>query len=679
MAPTKRPPAPTGGKQRSFRPSPSVSQPLGTSQRGPQLTANDLQALPILRSPEKEAELVRYVLDRVQMSDEERRRRAQRAQDIDVQISGYISPKAEDRKRRRENKGGKDPKPTNMSLPLAGAQIDECVTYMMSVFAPEMDFFEAVAPADKQIMAQAVVAQLNQHSQKAQYYRHISRMSTAAIRYNFGGLTCNWEKVNGITFKGKPGGVADKVQDTVWEGNLLQAIDVYNFGYDTAVHPVDLALEGEFFWEVERITPFRARRMAKDGMLFGINRFVGETIAQNAQNSMDGKLFYFTPPSVRDDTGFAQSETNWVSLLRASNVQESAPGLEIVRYTGWINPKQLGLGNTDELQVWRLKIVNGRYLAHAVKLDDTHGMLPVAIAAPLEDDLKNEQRTHAEMLIPLQQFASFLMNSHQAAHRKAIYGVTVFNPQFFPGLDVDAEDLASAVIPTKSSATLLDIDKVFRHYQTAPNTGQNVQDIGNIIQLMQKILPTDMLQQVADLERATVYQAAATVQAGNRRQLKIARMISDQCLNVIKFQMIYNLYSNMQSISYVDPNGVRTTIQVGDLVDAGIEYEIGTGLKGIDRLITVQIIRDVLNGIIQSQQAIAEFDIVSLLNYFATLAGDKTDLRQFRRGASGMSPAQASQPGGAQVSPGATANAPAGPPNGTGQPTQATIANQPGA
>lgn len=672
MATTSKPRPPSGSKGRSFRPSSSQSHtppPVQSTGVRPKLTSSDLSALPILRSPENEKLVVDYILERVQMSDDERKRRAARAQDIDVQISGYVTQDRENRKRAQANKAGKANKPVNMSLPLAGAQIDECVTYMMSVYAPEMDFFEAVAPADKQIMAQAVVAELNKQGQKGQYYRHLTRMCTAAIRYNFGGLTCHWEKMQGVVFKGQPGGVAEKRVDTVWEGNIVSCIDVYNFGYDTTVHPVDLAAEGEFFWEVERITPFRARRMAQSGMLFGINRFIGETFAPNAVNTMDGKAFYLQPPSVRDEQAFGQGTTNWISILRATEVQESAPGLELLRFTAWINPKQLGLGEQDELQVWRIIVANGKYLAFAARIATTHGMLPIAIACPLEDDLKNEQRTHAEQLIPLQAFASFLMNSHQNAHRKAIYGLTLFNQQFFPGLDVDEVDMASAIIPFRSSNSGIDIDKVFRHYESAPNTGQNVVDIGNIIQLMQKILPTDMLQQVADLERATTYQAAATVQAGNRRQLKIARMVSDQCINVLKFQMIYNLYDNMQSLSYVDPNGQRNTIQIGDIVDAEIEYEIGTGLKGIDRLITVQILRDVINSLIQSQQGIAEVDIVALLNYFASLAGDKTDLRQFRRGAPGMAPAVVATPPG---------SAPPGAPQpGTEQPTQAQL-GQPG-
>src|SRR5689334_20672041 len=113
MATSKRPPAPTGGKQRSFQPSAATTQPL--AQNRPQLTREDLQAIPILRNRNQEQEVVKYVLDRLQMSDEERKRRAARAQDIDIQISGFQKLSREDRKRGQDNKAGKAPKPVNMS------------------------------------------------------------------------------------------------------------------------------------------------------------------------------------------------------------------------------------------------------------------------------------------------------------------------------------------------------------------------------------------------------------------------------------------------------------------------------------------------------------------------------------------------------------------------------------
>lgn len=621
------------------------------------ITSKDKTALPILAHPQCERELVTHIIDRVKMADEERKRRATRAQKIDIQLSGYITLSDEDKKRKQDNEAGKPPKPTKHNLPLAQAQMDECATYLMSVFAPEMDFFEAVAPADKQDMAQAVVAEINRHSQKGQYYRHLVKGCSNMIKYNFGGWTIFWEKESGVVFKGNAGGIAEKKQGTVFEGNTLDSIDVYNFFYDTTVHPVDLPKQGEFYAQVCRKTPFRIKKDQMDGKLFAIDRYVNEVFGDgtSAAGQAEGNSFYIRPPSVRDEQSVSDSGAiNWVSLFSGTAVQDSSPGCELITYVGWIDAKKFKLADKEGLQLWRVVVANGQFITAAFKIDDSHGMLPCAIGAPLEDDLKNEQRTYAEQLIPLQHFASFLLNSHQEAVRKAIYGITVYLAQYFPGLDLTQDDLIGGMFAAKSSAGDLDIDKIFRHYNAAPETDQNVAMISQLDAIMQKILPTDLVRNVADLERATLYQAAATVQAGNRRQLKLARMISDQALNGLKFIMIYNLYSNMQSISFIGPDGARTTVSMGDVALAGIEYEIGTGLKGMDRLMTIQILRDIITSLLQSQQGMAEIDIVALLDYFMSLAGDRTDLKQFRRKTPMIDPAtgQPTQP--------AAGNAPTG-------------------
>lgn len=610
-------------------------------------SADDLKALPILRNPKKEAELVKYIIDRVKMADEERMRRVQRAQAIDVQLSGFIALNKDDTRRKNDNVKGKPPKPTDHNLPLAMAQLDEAVTYLMSVYAPEMDIFEAVAPADKQPLAQALTSEVNKQSQKGQYYRFIAKMCLNSLKYNLAGLTCYWEKYTGMVFQPTAGGIVNKTVGTIWEGNVLNSIDVYNFFYDVSVHPVDLAMQGEFFAEVTRKTPFRVKKMAQDKQLFGIDRYKDETFDQtNFRGVAGAQGFYVQPPSVRDENANNAGPTNWISVLRASDVKESAPGIELLTYTAWVNPKDLGLSSDNELQLWRVVVANSKYVTFAVRLEDTHGMLPIAMACPMEDDLKNEQRSHAEQLIPLQHFASFLLNAHQAATRKAIWGISVYNQNLFPGVDKDNTELIGAMIPFRSTSSEIDIDKAFRHYTTSPGTEKNVQQIGEIMQVMQKILPTDMLKQVADLERATKYQAAATVQAGNRRQLKVARTIHDQCLTILKFQMLYNIYANMTSISYVDgTTGARSDVPISSLVEAQVEFDISTGLKGLDRLMTIEILHDVVNGVLQSQQAIAEIDIVKLLNYYTSLAGDRTDLTQFRKAPPVVPPGQGGQPG----------------------------------
>lgn len=602
------------------------------------LTAADKTAMPILNSPENEKALLTHIMDRMLMASAERDRRALRCQEIDIQLSGFIKLNAADQKRDGDNKLGKTPKPTDHNLPLSQGQIDGCNTYLMSIFAPETDIFEAISSADKQQMAQALTAEVNRQGQRGQYYRNLARFCLNALKYNFGALTCYWEKYEGVIFKANPGGVVSKDVGTMWEGNALEAADTYNFFYDTAVKfPVDLPARGEFFAQVEQVTPFRVRKMAQDKQLFGINRWVNREFATQASlGGVSGSKvtsFYRPPPSVRDNTGSVAGQMNWQSLLRAgADVKESSPGHELIRYTTWIVPKKFGLSGSADLELWRVIVANGQYLTFAAKLEDSHGQLPLVIACPLEDDLGNEQRTYAEQLLPLQHYASFLLNADQAATRKAIWGITVYNANAFPGVDFATTDLIGALIPLRSSTTDIDIDKQFRHYNAAPDTSQIMDKLGRVVELMQEILPTRQAQQVADLERATLYQAAATVQAGDRRNLKIARTISDQALVPLKFQMIYNIYAGLTSIDYVDQTtGERKPISIADLVAANIQFDIATGLKGLDRLMQIQIMKDVLNACIQSPQVLAEIDIVKFLNYFSTLAGDRTDLTQFRR------------------------------------------------
>jgi len=638
-------------KGRQFTGGSSVTKPAT-------ITVTDKAALPILANPEMEQKLVKHILDRLRLSDQERAWRTQRMVDIDIQLSGFIRHDRDDAKRDRDNKRGKSPKPTKHNLPLADAQLDEANTYLLSVFAPDMDIFEATSRADKQAVAKGLTEYINRNGQSAQYYREFSKMLGNALKYNLGGMYCAWEKHMGVTFAKTAGGQLSKKPGVVWEGNVLKSFDMYNFLYDTSVHPVDLPKKGEYFAEVCIKTPFRIKKMADDKQLFGVDRFVGENRQVQAQPTAPGSgvssdqiYFYMQPPEVRDGT--AQpigARTNWKQTLSDGGpAKDSEPTQELVYFTGWLCPNDFGLSKSKNLEIWRITLANGKFIANGVQLEDSHGMLPCGMASPIEDDLNNDQRTYAEKLLPLQHFASFLLNTHQDATRKSIYGITVFNAHAFPGLDKSEDELIGAKIPMRSSASEIDIDKIFRHYTDVPNTDQNVTMIGNIEQIMQKILPTNQAQQVADLERATTYQAAATVQASNRRNLKIARIISDQALQPIKFQMTYNIYANVTSIEYVDEAGQVQTISPSDLIDADIEFDVGTGLKGIDRLIQMQVMKEILTACLQSQQAIQELDIVALLNYIASIAGERTDLAQFRR--QQPLPAQPPAPGNAQVPP----------------------------
>lgn len=629
-----------------------IGQSSGYGNRNPKMTkaaarkslsGDDRAALPLLgkkynnpSSPEngqwQEDRLVRHIVERLKLSDIERQLRIQRMQEIDIQLSGVVTYSDEDKKRDRDNKKGRKPKPIEHNLPLAFAQIDDCVTYCMSLFAPEMNPFIATSTAKKQSVAEGLTKEIGKHGQTLQYYRHMAKFVYNSLKYNLGAISCRWEKSTGPIFvpDGSTGQLTKK-NGTVWEGNFLKSMDMYNFFYDTSVHPVDLPLRGEYFAEVKRVTPFRVKRMRDQKILFGIERFIN-TVAPIAVT--DNPLFYVCPPSVRETRAenATTNTVNWQQIWGTDgNAKDSMQGIELAWYTGWINPADFSLSSDDELQLWDICLANGMYIASAVQIAASHQQLPCACATPIEDDLNNDQRTYAEMLLPMQHFASFLMNTHVAATRKAIYGITVFEKNAFPGLDLSTDELIGMRIPMKSTSAGIDIDKAFRHYNDSPNTDQNVEMIGHIVELMQKILPTNMANQVADLQRATEYQAAATVQASSRRNLKIARIINDHALTPVKFQMMYNIYENVTVIEYFDINGQPQKITPVALLEAQIEFDVGTGLKGLDRLMQVSIFKELMSYLFQIKDIGQQVELLDLLSYVTQIAGFETDLSQFKK------------------------------------------------
>jgi hypothetical protein len=627
------------------------------------LTTADRAALPFLGKKvtdpndrkfglSQEQNLIQHIRDRLVLSDWERRVRVDRLRDIDIQLSGLVRFEDEDKTNNKNNKRGKAPKPVKHSLTLAYSQIDDAVTYCMSVFAPEANIFIATSSADKQAIAQGLTKEIDRQGQKLQYYRQIAKFVLNAMKYNLAAVAVNWERQEGVTWATDAGqaGQITKQQGVLWEGNVIRSLSMYNFFYDTSVqHPVDLPSKGEYFAEVERTTPFRVRRMGELNQLFGVERFANEVAPLASQ---ENGFFYIAPPIVREPAEVRNDGSmDWRQVLNPGGpAQESQLGIELVWYTGWVQPKRFGLSDSTLLELWRFCMANTHYIAASYHIEDSHGQLPCAIAAPIEDDLNNDQRTYAEQLLPLQHFASFLLNTHVDATRKSIYGITVFDSSLFPGLDLGTEDLIGMRIPMKSSATGIDIDKAFRHYNDAPNTDQNVDMVAKIVELMQKILPTNMLQQVADLERATEYQAAATVQAGSRRNLKIARIINDQALSVLKFQMMYNIYANMNAIQFIGADGKQTTITPAQILDANIEFDLGTGLRGLDRLMQISIFKEIMGYLFQIAGIQQEVDVLGLLSYTAEIAGFKTDLSQFRVAPPGTGLTPPPNPNGQQAS-----------------------------
>lgn len=93
---------------------------------------------------------------------------------------------------------------------------------------------------------------------------------------------------------------------------------------------------------------------------------------------------------------------------------------------------------------------------------------------------------------------------------------------------------------------------------------------------------------------------------------------------------MYNIFQYQETVEMLDPNGKLTEIDPSKFREAGLESDISDGLKGLDRLMIVEHLKDVINMMLQSQIAQDRIDIVAIIDYWTSLIGDKTDFTQFK-------------------------------------------------
>ena len=230
--------------------------------------------------------------------------------------------------------------------------------------------------------------------------------------------------------------------------------------------------------------------------------------------------------------------------------------------------------------------------------------------------------------MPTQRFASFQLNIHQRAARKALYGLTIYDAQIIPlG---EADDLQGGQIAAKPTGQDRDLRKSILFHNDTPDTSKTMDDIARADAIAQKLLPTDMQNQVASLERATQYQAAAVVQGSNRRNHKNSKLVNSQCMMTLRAMLMANVFQFQESVILLDDNGKEIEINPSQFRETKIEFAISDGLKGTDRLLVVESIKEILRFLLQSPTAAQQIDIIAVIDYWTDLLGDSTDFNQFK-------------------------------------------------
>lgn len=578
--------------------------------------------------------LLGYLRGRLWYGKENRDRHLDRLVRTDKKVAGWIRQSREDRIRQTQQDDEGTPLVTEMNLPLAFVHLDDIMTYYAQTFAPNRGMFYHTAKPDETDPSVQIVTKMNNDAIQSGAYREVLQGLFSLLKYNEGGYFVNWTRENGPT-------LVDNGRETTmemqirWQGNKMEAVDNYNLFRDESVPPHRLHTDGEFVAKAELRSHYWLQHKASQGVFYNVDKALAD------ENELSSLTYYRHPPAeAQMSAGDNNSGTDWVAVLAESSGYTKASGYELVTIYIKLNPTQFGLipggrkerESRNRYEVWRFTILNDQYIIDATAMNNIHGYLPCFLGTMNDDIMGSTQKSVAEIITPLQDFASFLVNTHVKASRARLYGTTVYDPTVIDLSQIPKGEV-SARLAMKPAGYGKDIRSAIFQLNSDMDTERTLGDLEAVMGLVNQFFPTQSLpSQIASIDRAVDSQVAAVQQGANRRQQKSARLLDDTIFRNVRFAMYYNIIQyNPAEEEITDVfTGQVTKLNITELRQSNLPYIIGQGLKAIDRMAAAGMLQNIIFALIQAPQAAQGLDILALIDYWTSMIDIDIDMKQFR-------------------------------------------------
>lgn len=608
------------------------------------------------KNPKNHKALLEYLQQRLLLGKKTRDSTVPRMATIDKNVAGWQRLSEEDKLRQGKKDRDGQAQAINMNLPLAFVHLDDMMTYFAQTFAPNRGMFYQTGKPDEVDSAAQIVTVMNNNAIYAGYFRETLLGIYSLLKYNSGGFHVFWSRDEGPKLVKDQAGKDQLETQLKWQGNRMEAIDLYNFLRDPSVHPTRLHSDGEFAAKAMMKSYFWLQNKASQGVFYNCEKALAEYTG-SAQC-----MYYRNPPVEAQMDSDESGGTNWKAILSESAWVDVA-GFELVEIHIRLNPTEFGLvppgagsAARNRYEVWRFTVLNDQYIIDATYMNNIHGHLPFFLGLLNDDLMGSSQKSTAEILQPLQDFASFLLNTHVQASRKNIWGLIAYDPS---AIDLKAvpEGEVAARIPLKPGAQGRNINEFIWEHGNTLETKQTLQDLEAVMGIIDQFFPTQSLpSQIASIDRAVDSQVAAVQQGANRRQQKAARLLDDSVFRMVRNAMYYNIIQYLSDGSEVSDffTGKTVKIDLQQLRNTDLPFIIGQGLKAIDRQAAAGMLQQIIFALIQAPQASQGIDLLGLIDYWTSMIDIDVDMNQFQ-----VQQPPTGDPAAAQVGPDGNPIAPA--------------------
>lgn len=569
---------------------------------------------------------------------------------VDREIARKNDLRPESRKARLEQRRGNKTILQDITVPVMQPQSETAHAYLCGVFLSGYPIFGTVADPVYQDAADQMDAVMTDHQIKGQWVRNIAKSLYDGIKYNVQAVEVCWESRKASGLKNGPNGLS--AAPITWEGNTIKRLDPYNTFWDVRVPIANVHTDGEFAGYIEVYSRIRFMKL-----MANLPESGRQYNATTAFECGEAERHYYIPnvtdKQEQDPSQQGFNWMGWAGMPEASKLSYKS-SYEVTTLYAWIVPRdfKINVPADGTPQLWKFMFVNSTVCIFAEKQTFAHGYLPIVFGSPKEDGLDYQTQSFAENLTDVQGIASALFNIRIAGARRAVSDRAIYNPEYISASDINSSNPA-AKIPVRPNRYLDNLNKAFYQIpydgtplQSVIPDAMNIMEFGRSISGISKPLEGQFLK-----GNRTLGEYDDVRGNGDQRMQMIALLLQDQFFVPIKEILKSNSlqYLKIGSVSY---NG--TSVNPQALQDAALNFKLSDGLLPTSKIADLPFLQSLLQVFQTNQQMAAEFDVVKVISYLASLR-NVPNLENFRRAPPQNIPNAAApgitQPGGVSAAP----------------------------
>lgn len=507
------------------------------------------------------------------------------------------------------------PEPVSVIVPYSYATLHAAATYIHSVLLGRKPVFPLLATRGTETdRARRMEIALQHNLDASRGQETLWQLIWDPLIYGFSVVRNGWETRQGQTIQWLAG-MRQLVDETIFAGNVITAIDPYAFVPDPRVPIHQCNIRGDFMFFENSVSATTLRDLEKRGLL----KYVEAGLRRQRQFRATG-----------DDQAVSESRrrikigVRAESLITPTKVTQFAT---IREGTVRLVPKEWGLGDSDTSQLWKFSWFKGQII-QAEPLGMIHNMHPMAATEPTSFGHDFMSVSWHDMIGPFQDVLSWLVSSRMENVRAAINNQFIADPA-----RVDINDVRSSpigrVIRLKQTAQGLPIKEAIEQVIVNDVTRGHLADIQTMRILADTITGVnDNLRGIQTAGgRRSATEARQSMQAGAQRLSGMAIRISAQAFSPLAQQMIMNIQQFMPEKLWVEMTGddgaPMSTQLTPEMLVGSYNYQVSDGTLPYDKQALLETWKELMFGIAKDPELRQTWSLPKIFRYVAELGGAK--------------------------------------------------------